>query len=175
MSHNPFGHDQWSQHEAISQSDPWSVASGWVDDTRPSAQRQAALERIRRYKPNALKKFLAWGLVTVTVLFMLLMLIPIDEDWALWDTVAWVSIALMFGLPGFYWVFRDRQDRQTMSDWTERRQQQQSLRQFLQGPDLALMGEPEPEPLLPKRQWAKVSAAQLAFFVLFVTAANLGA
>ncbi|AGF73016.1 hypothetical protein [Corynebacterium halotolerans] len=173
MAHHPYDHDPRFPQSAAARGNPWELAEGWIADTRPAAQRREAVDRMARYRPNALKRILAWASAGFGGLWMAMgLLLGVVDDLGGWDAVAFVGIASLFGLPGLYWLLRTREDRRTIARWTARVQEQQQMRRFLTGPDLELLGEPEPVPLLPKRRWAWVLAGQFAAFWVFVVATN---
>ncbi len=181
MTNSPYGHNSYSPHPDspprphISQGEAWQLAAGWVEGDGAHFHQQEAVDRMRRYRPNGFKQTLAWTNIAFGLLIVVLAgAMVADGAYNFWEGVGMMVFALMISLPGVYWVNRTRKDRKIVTEWVQRAQDQQRMRQFLQGPELQLLGEPQPTPLLPRRRWGMVVLGQFGLFLLFFVIVAFG-
>lgn len=159
-------HSSQQSHQQEPERDPWELAAGWVEDTRAPAQQNEAIDRMRRYRPNIVKKVLAWTSVVFGVLMASTALMP-EPEYAIQHILGSLVLGVIFALPGLYWLYRTRQDRRRVQKWTAQHQENEQMRQFLQGSELDLLGEPRQSPLLPKRRWGRVALSVVGLLILF--------
>ncbi len=150
------------------------IAATWGDHKHqsPGTTSVSAAERLKKYRPTALKKTAAWisiGFASIGLLVSFTDSGYTGMDMAR-DLLASVLYTALFALPGAYWLWRNNRDQQTVQNWVEREKSREQLTGMLVGQERELLGQPEPPPLLPKRRWGMVIAVMFVLMILGGTA-----
>ena len=150
------------------------IAATWGDHKHqsPGTTSASAAERLKKYRPTALKKTAAWisiGFASIGLLVSFTDSGYTGMDMAR-DLLASVLYTALFALPGAYWLWRNNRDQQTVQNWVEREKSREQLTGMLVGQERELLGQPEPPPLLPKRRWGMVIAVMFVLMILGGTA-----
>ncbi|AGS35309.1 hypothetical protein B841_09180 [Corynebacterium maris DSM 45190] len=150
------------------------IAATWGDHTHqsPGATSASAAERLKKYRPTALKKTASW--ISVGFAAIALLTSFTDGGYTGGDMVRYllgsVLLVAMLALPGAYWLLRNNSDQLTVQGWVEREKSREQLAHMLVGRERDLLGQPDPPPLLPKRRWGMVIAVMFVLMILGGTA-----
>ena len=146
------------------------IAATWGDHKHqsPGTTSVSAAERLKKYRPTALKKTAAWisiGFASIGLLVSFTDSGYTGMDMAR-DLLASVLYTALFALPGAYWLWRNNRDQQTVQNWVEREKSREQLTGMLVGHERDLLGQPEPPPLLPKRRWGMVIGLMFTLMIV---------
>ena len=78
-----------------------------------------------------------------------------------------LSMAVMFGVPGSYWLLRNHEDQKLVRNWTQANVAYRRDLGRMSPQDAQLFSEPDQVPVLPKRRWLSIWAAVIVALVVF--------
>lgn len=120
------------------------------DPTLPYLAESDAGLRLQKYRPTRTKRIAAWGAVVLGVL----MVIPLIDAASPVNIITAVSYLITFGLPGTYWLYRNRADSEPVRAWAQAREEYSTNWELLAISERQIFAKPDDQlPLLPKRHW----------------------
>jgi hypothetical protein len=147
------------------------IAATWGEAAHqsPAAATEGAVERLKKYRPNLMKKVGAWVSVVFGVMILLATFgTAADQEGfdVVRDILGSTVLAAALALPGMYWLVRNRQDQAAVQGWLEREKANDQLAGLLVGGERDLLSNRDRAPLLPKRRWKAIILTSFALFIL---------
>lgn len=128
---------------------------------------QDAQHRLEKYRPTKPKKIAAWIGAGIGGLMLFGAVIPSSSMPYLQNLLYGLSMAVMFGVPGSYWLWRNHEDQKLVRNWTQANVAYRRDLGRMSPQDAQLFSEPDQVPVLPKRRWLAVWAAVIVALVVF--------
>lgn len=128
---------------------------------------QEKQKRLEKYHETPPKKIAACISVGLGVLGLLSIFTVSAGESIIQNVATSITGAIMIGLPGAYWLWRNKQDHKLVSDWIQATASYHQSLGVMNESDRRIFASPEQVPEIPKRNWLAVWLIVAAAFVVF--------
>ena len=128
---------------------------------------QDAQHRLEKYRPTKPKKIAAWIGAGIGGLMLFSVFLPSEGTPFIQSALTSLTMAVMFGVPGGYWLWRNHEDQKLVRNWTQANVAYRRDLGWIRPQDAHLFPEPDQVPVLPKRRWLAIWAAVIVALVVF--------
>lgn len=173
MTYYPSPQDNQAQLDArllgawLSASPALMIVGGGGSDHVQMLEDQEHRVRLQKYLPTTPKKIASWLSIGLGLVCLFGAVLP-SSDGVTWTEsfLTGVGSAVVFGLPGSYWMWNYRRDRKHIDQWVRANASYRDQLSHLSEADRSLMSEPDVLPRIPKRHWLVVWGLVFAAIVL---------